>query len=73
MLSQVPNVMRVKSDADVEKYAKRLVRWFGERSTFIARISADGFDGETDPDSRETWGRIQRAVEQLQGERGQRV
>ena len=72
MLSQVPNVLRVKSDADVEKYARRLVRWYGDRSSFIARISADGFDGETDLASRRTWGRIQRAVEQLQAERRQR-
>ena len=69
MLSQVPDITRVKSDADVQIYAERLIDWFGSRSLFIARISADGFDDDSKLDDRRTWRRIHQVVSRLQGAR----
>ena len=59
-------MMRVKSDAEVENYAKWLVQRYGDRSSFIAQISTDGLDGSNGLASRQTWGRIQRALAQIQ-------
>ena len=66
MLSQVPNITRIQSDADVQHYAKRLIDWYGERSSLIARISADGFGGKSDLAERRTWQRIHQAVTRMQ-------
>jgi len=66
MLSQVPNITRIQSDADVQQYAKRLIDWYGERSSLIARISADGLGGKSDLTERRTWQRIHQAVTLMQ-------